>query len=128
MGNKMFRKIVSPQLTKALSTPSSRPFFSKFFNRSTGKCRRSEPIFRKFQDACEDNITALESTFNDNSSLNHLLSTLYKCQTVGIRDKFFYDALFERVHISLPKIVSAKDMILLGVALGTNPDHQKDHP
>ena len=126
----MFRKLAaSNQLTKAISVPQSRSFFNKFFGRATsGKCRHSEPIFRKFQAACEDNITALESTFNEHSSLNHLLTTVYKCQTVGIRDKFFYDALFEKVQTALPRIVQAKDMILLGVALGTNPDYQKDHP
>jgi len=36
------------------------------------KCGQIEPLFRKFQQACEDQITALEKSF-DKGSLNHLL-------------------------------------------------------
>lgn len=86
-----------------------------------------EPLFRKFQETCEDQITALEATF-ENGSLNHLLQTLYKCQRIGIRDKFFYDALLDRVHGKMGQLVSAREMVLLGVSMGSHKDFQKDHP
>ena len=71
-------------------------------------------------------MTALEKTF-ENGSLNHLLMTLYKCQQIGIRDKFFYDALFERVKNQMHNLTRPRDFILLGVTLGSNSDFQRDN-
>lgn len=59
--------------------------------------------------------------------MNHLLLTLYKCQQIGIRDKFFYDALLEKIFSRLERIVQARELIMLGVALGSNQNFQKDH-
>jgi len=41
---------------------------------------------------------------------------------VGIRDKFFYDALLEKIEERLPKMVKADELVKLGMALGANPD------
>ena len=57
-----------------------------------------------------------------NASINHTLGTLYKCQQISIRDKFFYDAIFEKIEANMHKLVTARDMVLLGVALGSNKD------
>jgi hypothetical protein len=84
-------------------------------------------VFRKFQSACEEQITGLERTFK-HASLNHLLTSLFKCQQIAIRDKFFYEALINQIHQNMGSIVRAKDMVLLGVTLGGNPEFQKDHP
>jgi hypothetical protein len=44
-------------------------------------------------------MTALEATFNhEGVSLHHLLTMLYKCQMIEIRDKFFYDSLLEQIR------------------------------
>jgi ribosome assembly protein YihI (activator of Der GTPase) len=90
-------------------------------SRESQKCTTIEPLFRAFQEKVEDEITAIEKT-NENASLAHLLQTLYKCQQISIKDKFFYDALFENIEKKMHKIVDAKEMVLLGVSLASNKD------
>ena len=72
-------------------------------------------------------MSEIEQTF-ENGSLNHLLQSFYKCQKIGIRDKFFYEALLDRITAKQHKIVTAKDMTLFGVAVGSNPTFSVDHP
>ena len=57
-----------------------------------------------------------------------MLLSLYKCQRTGIRDKFFYDALLARVQEQMGRLVSAREMVLLGVSMGSQKDFQRDHP
>ena len=111
-----------------LGNPQKRYIFGNLFGRGTSKqCESVEPLFRKFQETCEDSLTAIEATFEE-GSLNHLLQSLYKCQRVGIRDKFFYDSLAERIQGKMSEIVSARDMVLLGVSMGLQKNFQGDHP
>lgn len=113
------------KLIKSHKLSPSRTFFDKVFGK-TKQCTNINTLFRKFQLKCEDQITPLENSFK-NASLQHLLQSLFKCQQIEIRDKFFYDALLEQIRSRLGTIVQAKDMVLLGVALGSNPDFSKDH-
>ena len=99
-----------------------RHFLGKFFGRGAQKsCQNIEPLFRKVQETCEDQITALEATF-DKASSHHLLQMLYKCQRVGIRDKFFYDSLIDRIFGDMDQIITASQMVVLGASLGTHKD------
>lgn len=78
----------------SLRLTQARPFFNRFFG--SAKCSTVDSVFRKFQLKCEDQMTALEATFK-HASLQHLLQMLFKCQTIEIKDKFFYDSLLEQI-------------------------------
>lgn len=108
--------------------PPTRHFFGKLFGGSKKGCQTIDPLFRKFQLKCEDELIAVENSFNEHASLHHLLQMLYKCQMIEIRDKFFYDSLLEKVRNQMSQLVQAKDLVILGISLGSNPDFAKDHP
>ena len=51
----------------------------------------------------------------------------YNCQKISIKDKFFYDALIQRLDELLPTLTSSKDLVTLGAALNMNSDTLKDN-
>ena len=55
-----------------------------------------------------------------------MLQMLYKCNSISIRDKFFYDALLLKISQQMTKMVSAKDMVMFGASLSANPHLQTD--
>lgn len=123
MSNRLIK--TGPWLT---SQAQKRNIFGSLFGRGKSKqCESIEPLLRKLQDTCEDSLTGIESSF-ERGSLNHLLQSLYKCQRIGIRDKFFYDTLVERIEAKMDKIVTAREMVLFGVSMGLQKNFQKDHP
>ena len=52
---------------------------------------------------------------------------LYNCQKVAVKDKFFYDALLNRIETQLHKITTSTEISLLGLSLSMNNDFKRDN-
>ena len=52
---------------------------------------------------------------------------LYNCQKIGIKDKFFYDSIIQKLDENLNYITKSGDLLILGVALAGNPDFIRDN-
>jgi hypothetical protein len=68
-----------------------------FFSRGSGGCIKNEQAFRRLQGVCEDQAQHIEKLF-PNAGPSFLLQMLYNCQKVAVKDKFFYDALLNRIE------------------------------
>ena len=48
------------------------------------------------------------------------------CQKIDLKDKFFFDTIFEQIDCKLPKLYQPQDLLTLGAAFGMNKDLMKD--
>ena len=62
-----------------------------------------------------------------NGSTDFILNTLVNCQKIEVTNKFFYDALLEKLESQLEGITKSSDLVKLGFGLGTNKNFSVDN-
>lgn len=105
-----------------------RPIFDKIFNRKVGGCDKLDDVFQVFRDRIQEELPKIEETVkSESASIEFLLNTLINCQKVEVMDKFFYDEVIQVIEANLLRIISSKDLVRLGIALGMNKTIAQDH-